>query len=437
VYFLTGFNVFICETVVNLFLQALFRVYPLTMKPITRHLPSAVSARGNDKPVVRPAFVLLFAVTPDAVTLRPSMPQGLQAIPEGLAQSYCSRLDAMQQRLLGEPYLQARRLARTAVGRLPLPTQDGSPTHADFHLVRHKSGAVVWEVWLMAPPQPLEVARWVAWLDMEDPNSLARLIWCTLSPPVAGRVPEPEMMLPLAVLRCATCTLDELLDTSGHALVKLLHRDGSGERFKASFVQQELAADFCRRAQGLSLVARNGALDVHARIDDTDESPLPRNTLPLLVTLELLCLERAVLRSFLNRFLQGVYGTTEDLVQLRRDIFDGLEEYYGTLAKTHGYTAGATALGEALFGINDLFDSVVERLEALTFEITTRNQKKVNQLGFWLTTSFGAIETGFVASSIATWHYTDNLPAVLGWTIGVTLATTLVIAGLLRWRLKP
>jgi hypothetical protein len=142
-----------------------------------------------------------------------------------------------------------------------------------------------------------------------------------------------------------------------------------------------------------------------------------------------------VLRSFLNRFAQGVYGTTEDLVQLRRDIFDGLEEYYGTLAKTHGYTAEATALGESLFGINDLFDSVVERLEALTFEITTRNQKTVNQLGFWLTTSFGAIETGFVASSIATWYYTDNLPAVLGWTLGVTLATTLVIAGLLRWRL--
>jgi hypothetical protein len=251
-----------------------------------------------------------------------------------------------------------------------------------------------------------------------------------------NRVSEPEMMLPLAVLRCATCTLDELLDTSGHALVKLLHRDVSGERFKASFVQQELDADFCRREQGLSFVARNGALDVHAQATDTDDSPLPRNTLPLLVTLELLCLERAVLRSFLNRFAQGVYGTTDDLVQLRRDIFDGLEEYYGTLAKTHGYTAEATALGESLFGINDLFDSVVDRLGALTFEITTRNQKMVNQLGFWLTTSFGAIETGFVASSIATWYYTDNLPAVLGWTLGVTLATTLLIAGLLRWRLR-
>ena len=89
------------------------------------------------------------------------------------------------------------------------------------------------------------------------------------------------------------------------------------------------------------------------------------------------------------------------------------------------------------FGINDLFDSVVERLEALTFAITTRNQRSVSQLSFWLTPSFGAIETGFVAASIATWYYASNLGAVLGWTIGVTLATALVIAGLLRWRLKP
>ena len=79
----------------------------------------------------------------------------------------------------------------------------------------------------------------------------------------------------------------------------------------------------------------------------------------------------------------------DDLVQLRRDIFDGLKEYYSTQAKTHGHTAEATTLGEALFGINDLF-------------ITMRTQQAVNRLGFWLTTSFVAIETGFVAASIAT-----------------------------------
>lgn len=384
---------------------------------------------------VHPAFVLLFAVTPDAAAGRTRIPVGLQAIPDDVSESYRGRLDAMQQRLLGEPYLLARRLNRTCVGRLPLPVAEGVPAYADIHLVVHKSGAAVWEVWLVAPPQAMNVDRWIRWLDMEVNDSLAQVVWRRLSPPLHDRPSSPEMAMPLAVLRAVDQTLDQLVNLHGHDLIKLLHRDISEERYKERFVKDELAADFCRREQGLSLVARNGAIDVHGVIHRVDDSPIPHNTLPLLVTLELLCLERAVLRSFLDRFAKGVYGTVDDLVQLRRDIFDGLEEYYGTLAKTHGYTAEATALGEKLFGINDLFDSVVERLEALTFEITTRNQQSVSQLGFWLTTSFGAIETGFVASSIATWYYDDNLAAVLAWTVGVTLTTALVISSLLRWRL--
>ena len=401
--------------------------------PASSNLP--LSTPHSDV-TVWPAFVLLFAVTPDSASGQTVPPSGLQTIPDEISESYRSRVEAMQQRLLGEPYLQARRLQRTSVGRLALKGGEGEPQYADIHLVVHKSGATVWEVWLVAPPQAMDVVRWVRWLDMEVEDSLARIVWNKLSGSADSPAPAPEMTLPMAVLRFRDCSLDELVSSQGHDLIKLLHRDESDERFKASFVKDELAADFCRRERGLSLIARNGAIDVHVHTKDIDASLLPRNTLPLLVTLELLCLERAVLRSFLNRFTQRVYGTVEDLVQLRRDIFDGLEEYYGTLAKTHGYTAEATALGETLFGINDLFDSVVERLEALTFEITTRNQKAVNRLGFWLTTSFGAIETGFVAASIATWYYVDNLWAVLGWTVGVTLATALVISQLLRWKLK-
>ena len=389
-----------------------------------------------------PTFVLLFAVTPDAAAGRSGTTTGIEAIPVDVASAYRDRIEGLQQRLLGEPYLQARRLVRTSVGRLPLQGGEFDPTFADIHLVVHKSGAAVWEVWLAAPPQIFDAVRWVEWLDMDAPDGLARRIWDRLAQSQSDAVRAPEMMLPLAVLRYREGGLDELIERHAQDLVKLLHRDTSPERFKARFVQSELEGDFCRREQGLSLLARNGAIDVHARADpspDDDDAdlPLPRSTLPLLVTLELLCLERAVLRSFLDRLTRGVYGTLDDLVQLRRDIFDGLEEYYGTLAKTHGYTAEATARGEALFGIDDLFESVVDRLEALTFEITTRSQQSVSRLGFWLTTSFGAIETGFVAASIATWYYSSNLGAVLGWTIGVTLATALVISSLLRWRLKP
>jgi hypothetical protein len=279
---------------------------------------------------------------------------------------------------------------------------------------------------------------------MEDPDSLARRIWTCLSAGGGAAAHTPEMTLPLMVLRWPEGSLDELVAAHAHELVKLLHRDTSPQRFKPRFVADELAGDFCRRAQGLSLLARHGALDVHARDphdgdapeDHPDDGPLPRNTLPLLVTLELLCLERAVLRGFLDRFGGGVVGSIDELVALRRDIFDGLEEYYGTLAKTHGYTAEATARGEKLFGIHDLFDLVTDRLESLTFEITTRNQQTVSRLGFWLTTSFGAIETGFVAASIATWYYATDLGAVLAWTLGTTLATALGIAALLRATMK-
>lgn len=390
---------------------------------------------------VLPTFVLLFAVTPDAGAGHNGVPSGVDAIPEDVAAAYRNRIEGLQQRLLGEPYLHARRLTRRSIGRLPLPGGPLEPSFADIHLVEHKSGAAVWEVWLAAPLQAFDPMRWTGWLDMESVGSIARQTWERLAPAHAGPAKAPELMLPLAVLRYRDGDLDEVVERHGHELVKLLHRDLSPERFKPRFVQDELAGDFCRREQGLSLLARNAAIDVHAQPEaaanaESDDGPLPRNTLPLLVTLELLCLERAVLRSFLDRFARGVYGTIDDLVQLRRDIFDGLEEYYGTLAKTHGYTAEATARGEVLFGIDDLFDSVVERLEAVTFEITTRSQRTVSQLGFWLTTSFGAIETGFVAASIATWYYASDLGAVLGWTIGVTLATAMVIAGLLRWRLK-
>jgi hypothetical protein len=376
-------------------------------------------------------------MTPDAAAERATASAGLQPIPDEASQSYRSRMESLQRRLLGESYSQASRLQRTAVGRLSLPGRAGELTHADIHLVIHKCGAAVWEVSLFGPPQPIDVARWIGWLDLESRDSPARIIWGKLAPGRQGKASMPEMYVPLAVLRFRDGTLGELVERHARDLVTLLHRDAPDGRFKASFVSAELAADFCRDEEGLWLLARNGAIDVNAHSNDTDESQLPRDTLPLLLTLEVLCLDRAVLRSYLDRFTQRTYGTVDELIQLRHEIFDDLEEYYGTLAKTHGYTADAIARGETLFGIDDLFEAVEDRLEALTFEITTRNQQSVNRLGLWLTISFGAIETGFVAASVATWYYAKNLFAVLGWTVGVTVATALAIASFLRWKIKP
>lgn len=161
----------------------------------TERNSAAMPASGA---AVCPAFVLLFAVTPDAAARRADPPAGPVPIPDEVSEAHRSRLEALQQRLLGEPYLKARRLQRISVGRLNLPVvQEGDPAHADIHLVLHKSGAAVWEVWLSAAPQPMAVARWIGWLDMQDGASLAHRIRARLSPSADGRSSMPEMALPL------------------------------------------------------------------------------------------------------------------------------------------------------------------------------------------------------------------------------------------------
>jgi len=383
---------------------------------------------------VSPAFVLLFAMTADAAARRSTPPAGLQPMSETASQSYRSRMEPLERRLLGNTYGKASRLQRTAVGRFSLEGLAGDLTHADVHLVVHKCGAALWEVSLFGARQQVDVAKWSALLDFESRDSLARIVWERLAASRPSDALAPEMYVPLAILQFPDGALAPLVERYARDLVNLLHRETSG-RFKDGFVAAELAADFCRDEHGLWLMARNGAVDVIAHAKEADEPQLPIDVLPFLLTLQVLCLDRAVLRSFLNRFERRTYGTVDDLIRLRAEMFDNLEEYYGTLAKTHGYTADSIARGEALFGIDDLFEAVVDRMEALTFEITTRNQRSVNRLGLWLTTSFGAIQTGSVAASVAVWYYTNNVPAVLGWTVGVTFLTALVISSLLRWRL--
>ncbi len=386
---------------------------------------------------VIPTFVLLFAMTPEAAAQAGTSLSGLQLISDETSQSHRSRMESLQRHLFGESYSQASRLQRTAVGRLSLPGRAGELTYADIFRGVHKCGAALWEVSLFGQPQPLDIPRWIGWLDLESADSPAKITWDKLATGRQGKASMPEMYVPLVVLRFRDGTLGELVERHAPDLVTLLHRDASGGRFKASFVSAELASDLCRSDDGLWMIARNGAIDVSTHSKDTQESQLPRDALPLLLTLEVLCLDRAVLRSYLDRFAQRTYGTVDELIQLRREIFDDLEEYYGTLAKTHSYAADAIARGESLFGIDDLFEAVEDRLEALTFEISTRNEQSINRLGLWLTTSFGAIDVGFVAASVATWYYKSNLYAVLGWTVGVTFAAALAIAGLLRWKIKP
>lgn len=209
--------------------------------------------------------------------------------------------------------------------------------------------------------------------------------------------------------------------------MRLVHRDGSKEPFKPGFVAHQLEEDFCLREGGLSLLSPRGALDLHAGLGDEG-----RAALPLLITLELLAIERAVLRRFHERLAGERTKRLAELLQLKREVADGLEEYYGALAVGNAFSAQATALGRSLLGVDDLYRSVTSRLDTVTFGITTRLERKTNQATLWLAIIFGAIGTGFLAEAISSWYYADRgaLGLVIAWTAATTLATALLISAL-------
>ncbi|TAK84613.1 MAG: hypothetical protein EPO20_14185 [Betaproteobacteria bacterium] len=319
------------------------------------------------------------------------------------------------------------------LGRLPFASSTEGCAYADIYLVTHKAGIALAEVWLAAPPHSLDVTRWIGWLDPEAPDGYALRTWRMLAGSEGVEHPaQPDFYLPLSILRVAGQPLSAVRDRRGQELVRLLHLDRSGVPFKPGYVEQELERDFCLREDALSLLSRRGAIDLHVTIAQPAEEAVVLGALPLLITAELLALERGVLRRFNSRLAGETGRSLDSLVQLKREVLDGLEEYYGTLATSTAFSAEATAQGEELFGIVDLYDAVMARLEMVTFKITTGYQRNTSRLGFWLTTLFGAIETGFVAASIATWYYTDSLWAVLAWTVGVTLATGVCLALVLK-----
>jgi hypothetical protein len=162
----------------------------------------------------------------------------------------------------------------------------------------------------------------------------------------------------------------------------------------------------------------------------------PKSALPFLITLELLLLEHAVLQHLYDRLSRHMPKSVEELIALKQEVIDGLEEYYGAITNATRFSDTVTADGETLLGVGDIYDAVIERLEAVSFTITTRSQQHVNLLQFWLTIVFGASGIGFSAASIATWYYRTGLGLVLAWTIGAALLSGLGLALLLRRKVE-
>ena len=402
------------------------------------------NSTNSDAAACVPGFVLLFA-TPLLAGFSgfTTTLEGFASAPEAARMTLAQWREAAQAHVLGPAFIRAARLAQHPLGRLDLGDAPApEPRYADVSLLAHVFGVALWEVWLPAPRQAFDAARWVAWLDPDRADSIAGRIWRRLSAislDIAG-TPDFSAYLPLSVIRLPVADLDSWLGAHAQQTVSLLWRDRLDRPLKPEVVAGELARDSCARVGGITLIGRRSALDLHDRHDGSAaeaealELP-PRSSLPFLITLELLCIERAVLQSLYDRLAHAGPHSIDDLVALKQDVMNGLEEYYGaTLASTRFNDVVAEA-GEKVLGIVDLFDAVTDRLDMVSFTLTTNYQRRMTLLQFWLTVVFGATEIGFIAASIATWYYRSELGAVLVWTVGAAVVSGAILVAMLRTKI--
>lgn len=391
-------------------------------------------------------FVLLFparVVPMFAGFDRPG--DGIEQIPADEAQARIGQLNGVETVLLGRQYLESRRMRRWPLGRIRLAEPaGGGPDHADVFLVTHTSGAGLWESWIPSPAQPLDAGRYASWLQSDlvgTPAWALRERLVALDPAVAASGAD-DAAFPFSILRYAgdDLRLEEIVAQGGADLVRLLYLDRSPLAFKPGVVEEELGRDFCLHEGGLSLWSQRSALDLRVAEGFEAHGPLvlpPRSALPLLVTTELLLIESSVLRTFHERLLRAdAPGSLSRLAEVKAQVLDALEEYRGTVAQSNRFSTEVTIYGQRVLGMDALYQALIERLEAVTFEITTRYQHTTNVLQFSFTVIFSALEAATLAAVIAAIRYTHDVAAVVAWATGVGLAAAMALAALLRRRMR-
>jgi hypothetical protein len=404
----------------------------------------ALREDGGDL-TVTPSFMLLFSIELKGTFPGFAFPvPGVSDLPAGEAQDYVERFGDFEERLLGEPFRAAHRIVRWPLGRITLAGwSDASPSYGDVFLLEHKAGVALWEIWLPAPEQSFDAARWIAWLDPDAEDGLIAGLWRVLAPisqALTGDSSWSGTYFPVTLLRLPQHPLETVIERHAPDLVRLLLLNRARWTFKPDVIRAELEQDYCVREGGLTLFSRRSGLDLHARESlVTEEAALglpPRTALPFVITVELLLLERAVLQLLYQRLSRAMPGSIDELLVLKQEMLDALEEYYGAITTATRFSDAVTVDGERLLGILDLYDAVMNRLGAVSFEITTRYQRRTTILQFWLTIVFGATGIGFMALAIATWYYRTGLMAVIAWTVGITLVAGTVLGALLKGELK-
>jgi hypothetical protein len=393
--------------------------------------------------MMAPAFMLLFCIglTKEFSGFGAQCPGVTPMTPEQ-EQAYLGQFSDFERRLLGETFSEARRIKRWPLGRIAVASDPGesAPSYADVGLLVHKFGVALWEAWLPASGQPLDAARWIAWLDPDADDSLVAQVWRVIAPinkVITGKPAWSGLYFPVSVLRSRQ-PLETIVEQHGAELIHLLYLDHGRWPLKPGLVREELARDYCGRQGGMTLLGRRSGLDLHGReSDDALYAGLPPGTaLPFIITIELLLLEHTVLERLYERLSSSMPRSINELLVLKQQLLDALEEYYGAITKATRMSEAVTSDGERLLGIADLYNAMTDRLEAVSFEITTRYQRRMTVLQFWLTVVFGATEIGFIASGIAVWYYRTELGMVLAWTTGAALVSGLILVALLRGKLK-
>ncbi len=373
---------------------------------------------------------------------------GIDPLPQGASRARLDQLHDVQAALLGHEYLESHRITRWPLGRIGLPedAEGTGPVCADVFLVAHTAGGGLWEAWMSAPDQPLDCARFVSWLRPDQHTSPVAVLREHLAD-VTRQVllaQGPDEVFPFTVLRLPgdAAPLEAVVADHGEDLVRILYLDKSRLTFKPKVVEEELARDFCLRDEGISLVAARGALDLRVGeslgADPASQAVLlPRSALPLLVSIELLLVERMVLRMFLGQVAgSDVPRSLPRLLELKAEMLDGLAEYRGTVAESNGFSAEITSYGEQVLGLDALYATLTERLDAPSFDITTRYQQKTNALQFALTVVLGSFQAAAAVAVIAAVAYQHKPLLVLAWAAGAALAAAAAITALLRRRLR-
>ena len=346
-------------------------------------------------------------------------------------------MEGVELRLLGDKFLKAGRINRLPIGRLELPTKHAEiePSSADIYLVSHKTGVALLEIRLNLPKQAFNPDFWIPWLRPESVDGIVNELQKRL------RVPLDESSYFCFIsIYVPTTSIEVFVESHSADIIRLVYLDISPLPFNDDFVVSELEKNFCLRKGEASFMSYLAALHVTARDTDGRAGELSSGvkakcSLPFFVTIELLMLERQILETYNDMLAASTLLSIGNLIGLKEKILNGLEEYYGVITRVNQFSAPLIEYGERTFGINNIYDSVIDRLEAVTFDITTRYQRNSSVLTFWLTVLFGALETGFLVSSVASLFYVENPFMVIVWSVVAVVVTAGILSLILYNRI--